>query len=201
MESNRVEYKRELTDGFEREAIAFLNYRDGGVIYIGIERDGAVVGVSGCFVRIGSASEPMSGRMIEELFAKRTRNSLGRMRSLQQSLNFEQLRIYYDESGFSLGDRFAANLELLTEDGAYNYAAYLLSDRNGNSVHLAQDADNKAGMSRMLGHKTISGELNKQLKRLLSLNLIEMTIPDKPNSRLQKYRLTERGKAWLNAEG
>ncbi|MFN5610537.1 MAG: hypothetical protein ACK491_03615 [Pseudanabaena sp.] len=48
-------------------------------------------------------------------------HTLGRMRSLQQSLNFEQLRIYYEEAGFSLGDRFAANLELLTEDGAYNY--------------------------------------------------------------------------------
>ena len=48
MESNRCEYKRELTDGFEREAIAFLNYRDDGVIYIGIDRDGAVVGVANC---------------------------------------------------------------------------------------------------------------------------------------------------------
>jgi len=76
--------------------------------------------------------------MIEELFARRTRNSLGRMRSPQQSLNFEQLRIYYEEAGFTLGDRFAANLELLTEDGAYNYAAYLLSDRNGNSVQVAK---------------------------------------------------------------
>ena len=92
----------------------------------------------GCFVRLGSATEPMSGRMIEEMFARRTRNSIGLIRSRQQSLNFEQLRIYYEEAGFELGDRFAANLELLTEDGAYNYAAYLLSDRNGNSVQVAK---------------------------------------------------------------
>lgn len=136
MESNRLEYKRELTDGLEREAVAFLNYRDGGVIYLGIDQDGAVVGVpncdgvqlaikdrlkhnilpsclglfdviheiregqdiikitlasgsekpyylrkygmseKGCFIRVGSAAEPMPGRMIEELFARRTRNSI-----------------------------------------------------------------------------------------------------------------------------
>ncbi len=27
--------------------------------------------------------------------------------------------------------------------------------------------------------------------------LIEYTIPDKPNSRLQQYRLTDRGRRWL----
>ena len=31
----------------------------------------------------------------------------------------------------------------------------------------------------------------------LRMGLIEMTVPDKPNSRLQKYRLTARGQQWL----
>jgi len=28
-----------------------------------------------------------------------------------------------------------------------------------------------------------------------------MTIPDKPNSRLQKYRLTDKGRLWLARHG
>ena len=35
------------------------------------------------------------------------------------------------------------------------------------------------------------------LNPLLSANLIAMTSPDKPNSRLQKYRLTDKGRAWM----
>jgi DNA-binding PadR family transcriptional regulator len=37
------------------------------------------------------------------------------------------------------------------------------------------------------------------LKPALAEGLIEMTIPDKPNSRLQKYRLTDKGRQWLEA--
>ncbi|KAF5411164.1 MAG: hypothetical protein C5S47_04750 [Candidatus Methanogasteraceae archaeon] len=33
-ESNRIELKRELTHSLEKAVIAFLNYREGGYIYI-----------------------------------------------------------------------------------------------------------------------------------------------------------------------
>lgn len=37
----------------------------------------------------------------------------------------------------------------------------------------------------------------RYLKPALAEGLVEMTIPDKPNSRLQKYRLTDKGREVL----
>lgn len=48
-----------------------------------------------------------------------------------------------------------------------------------------------------LVHTMVSSELHKQIKRLKTSGLIEMTMPQKPNSRLQKYRLTHQGSALL----
>jgi ATP-dependent DNA helicase RecG len=197
-ETNRIEYKQELTDALEKEVIAFLNYHEGGVLYIGIDKKGKAIGVAdmdgdmlkikdrlktniapscmglfdvisetkngkdiikitvasgsekpyhikrqgmserGCFIRIGTAAEPMQQKMIDELFAKRTRNSISKIKSNKQDLKFEQLKIYYDETGIKLNTRFAANLELLTETGDYNYAAYLMADKNSTSIKVAK---------------------------------------------------------------
>lgn len=41
----------------------------------------------------------------------------------------------------------------------------------------------------------------RYLRPALDDGLIEMTIPDKPNSRLQKYRLTDKGRLWLAQAG
>lgn len=197
-ETNRIEYKRELSDGLEKEIIAFLNYREGGILYIGIDKNENVYGLvdsdgdqlkvkdrlknnirpsalglfdivseerngkgilkiivasgpekpyhlrkygmseKGCFIRMGSSAEPMSQKMIDGLFAKRTRNSISKIKAGRQDLSFGQLKIYYEEAGYNLGKAFAKNLELLTEDGESNYAGYLLADKNNTSIKVAK---------------------------------------------------------------
>ena len=44
-ETNRIENKEQLNEDFEQEVIAFLNYKEGGIIYIGINKTGQVVGI------------------------------------------------------------------------------------------------------------------------------------------------------------
>lgn len=199
-ETTRIENKAILTPelDIEKEVIAFLNYKEGGCIYIGVDKNGQTLGVDdvddcmlrlkdriknnispsamglfdiaeekrdgrsvvkitiasgvekpyfktkygmtprGAYLRIGTSAEPMPQETIDRLFATRTRNSISRVVSNRQDLRFEQLRIYYKEHGKQLNHNFPRTLELLTEDGRYNYIAYLLADENGNSIKVAK---------------------------------------------------------------
>lgn len=92
----------------------------------------------GCYIRVGNSIQEMSRNMIDDLYSRRVRNSLYKIQSPRQDLTFAQLKIYYQENGFQLNDNFAKNLELLTEDGRYNYNAYLFADNNGLSMKVAK---------------------------------------------------------------
>jgi len=50
----------------------------------------------------------------------------------------------------------------------------------------------KAEIARKLGKNKPNRYLNELMARLLQQSVVEYTIPEKPNSRLQKYRLTEK---------
>ncbi len=199
-ENNRTEFKKELNDKLEKEIVAFLNNKEGGTLYIGVDDDGKPVGVSemdstqlkiadriknnilpttlglfdivtdvienipvikilissglekpyyikklgmspnGCFVRMGASSQPMPTTMIDNLYSKRIHNTLRNIISPRQDLTFAQLKIYYQERGMELNEKFANSLELLTPDGKYNYVAYLLADENGVSIKVAKYA-------------------------------------------------------------
>lgn len=93
-----------------------------------------------CFIRIGSSNEKMSEHLISRLFRERTKDSLKNIKAPNQDLSFAELKIYYKEKGFYVGDNFERQLEFFTEDGKYNYVAYLLSDNNTVSIKVAKYA-------------------------------------------------------------
>lgn len=202
IETNRIEFKRELKRelDIEKEVVSFLNYREGGIIYIGIDDNGKAVGVKdidgdmlkikdrirngispspmglfdvlveqvqnvpvikifvasgsekpyyktsyglsprGCFMRVGTAAEPMTTAQIEDIFTHRVRNSLRNIPSPRKKLTFRQLHIYYESKGIELNDHFMENLDLLTDAGEPNYVAYLLADENSMSIKVAKYA-------------------------------------------------------------
>lgn len=53
----------------------------------------------------------------------------------------------------------------------------------------------KSEIAKTIRHKSISQKPNDKIQEPLSEDLIERTLPDKPTSRLLKYRLTAKGGA------
>jgi hypothetical protein len=54
---------------------------------------------------------------------------------------------------------------------------------------IKEHPSSKSEIAEKLGQKEIAGQLNKIIRMLMSESRIEYTIPEKPNSRLQKYRI------------
>jgi ATP-dependent DNA helicase RecG len=58
-------------------------------------------------------------------------------------------------------------------------------------------ANSRPELAAHLGLKSRSGHLYKAIDHLRNLGYIELTIPDKPQSKNQKVGITEKGQAWL----
>ena len=97
-----------------------------------------------CFIRVGSSIQSMPYDMINNRVHKRTRTSLRNIVSPKQNLTFSQLKIYYEEKGFNINNNFLKQLDLYTDDGKYNYNAYLLADNNTVSIKFGKYAGTNA---------------------------------------------------------
>jgi predicted HTH transcriptional regulator len=92
----------------------------------------------GCFLRIGSASQPMTEEHIEQLMNRRQPVALTSVVSRHQDLTFNQLKIFYEGKGIVLNRHFATTLDLTTPDGKFNQLAYFLADVNRVSIRVAK---------------------------------------------------------------
>ena len=57
----------------------------------------------------------------------------------------------------------------------------------------------KSELAKQLGKNKPNRYLNDLMRQLVKNEMVEYTIPDKPNSPLQKYRLTDAGKRFLKS--
>ena len=144
----------------------------------------------GCFIRIGSSSQPMNEQMIEELLSKRQQTTLQSTISPRQNLFFKQLCIYYEEKNLEPTEKFIESLDLRQSSGEFNFAAYLLADENGVSIKIATYAGtNKVDLleTREYGNRCLITATHRILDRLDSENRTFAKIT--PKNRLEKERV------------
>jgi len=97
---------------------------------------------SGCFIRVGSSSQPMTEELISKLQRRTTARSMVQIESPEQELTFRQLLIHYSGKNKLLNEKtFEKTLSLRTEKGKYNYLAYLLADENKVPLRFARYDD------------------------------------------------------------
>ena len=89
-----------------------------------------------CFIRVESSIQSMPYDMINNRINKKTKTSLRNIVSPKQDLTFSQLKIYYEEKDFNINNNFLKQLDLYTDNGKYNYNAYLLADNNTISIRF-----------------------------------------------------------------
>lgn len=141
-ETNRIEYKQELTPevDIEKEVVAFLNYKEGGFIYIGVDRI---------------------------------------------------LRAYGEES-FKFTDNFIRiTFPIGVHDADYDTAH--VTAHVEKLISVIEGELNREALQELVQINHRQHFRKEYLKPSIEAGYIELTIPDKPKSINQKYRLTPKG--------
>lgn len=146
-----------------------------------------------CFIRIESSNERMDEHLINKLFRERTKNSLKNIVSPNQNLTFRDLKIYYTEKGFDVGENFEKQLDFYTADGKYNYVAYLLADENRVSIKVAKYAGTDVDElieNYEFGYCSLVKATHRVLEKFITENKIfaKITYPERKEQPMYDYK-------------
>ena len=96
--------------------------------------------------------------------------------------------------------RLPIHQKAVDHDDEHDHVTDHVTDHVGRLLRSLKGAMSRSELMEDLGIKHRVHFGTTYLGPALEADLVEMTIPDKPKSVLQKYRLTEKGKQWLNRE-
>ena len=116
----------------------------------------------------------------EEQELQQKQQELGQKAELEEEISRMKLQQEQQEFGTELQQEL---------DKQTLYSTILQSLKTGNQ--------SRREISTVLGQKKVSGQLNIVIQKLISDALVERTIPESPNHPAQKFRITQRGKMFL----
>ena len=198
-ETNRIEYKQELIDDLEKEVVAFLNY----AVINAIVHNDYTLEIPPKFeffndrieiTSFGSLPQGMTEKEFFEGYSVPRNKELMRVfrdLDLVEHLGSGVPRILrsYGKECFKFTENFLRMIFPATTQDTAQVTAQVKE-----LIEILSKEMDRQEIQDMLGLSHRENFRLKYLKPALEQGFIEMTIPERPSSKLQKYRLTILGK-------
>lgn len=110
---------------------------------------------------------------------------------------YQALQNSTDQTGFAPFIEFMLRMILDAVSSATPQVAPQVTPQVERLLEMLDGEMTREQLQSAIGLQDRKSFRERYLKPALAEGLIEMTIPGKPNSRLQKYRLTDKGQRWL----
>ena len=211
-EGKQLEFKRDLSSPLNvfKTLVAFANSA-GGRLVIGADDMHQVVGVANPLAEEERICNLISDAIAPRLLPNVELMSVGDAAVLVPEPHVVEMATGVRPSirlalSHAVGSNTSASFltpavnPAATPSGGLRLELQLESKLAAKMVALLQTQESgKAALSQAFRHRSVSCEPHKQIRRLLDMGQVAMPFPDKPQSRLQRYRLTPQGQALLTA--
>jgi ATP-dependent DNA helicase RecG len=128
--------------------------------------------------------------------------------AIEHLLRQQLLRTLDSDDNYALAELIQARLEAQIDttdtgqveahDEAHDEAHEPMNDIERRILERCSDQPKSThNLLQALGYETRTGNFKRALARMLNVGCLEMTIPAKPRSKKQQYRLTDKGRRWL----
>ena len=156
------------------------------------------------YMRSADEDRELSPEQLRSLLLKKTElDPIVRMPASTQQLSFAQLRTLFAVKGLTVNAaEFERNLGLTLENGAYNYMAELLADRNDVSIKVVTfEGKDKSSMLRRneYGFKCLLTAMDQVLSYMESINDTFVKLEPRQRREVQVFDMPSFREAWVNA--